>query len=93
MTEHLPAARQTGPAQSPAVEIAQLTADLRRALNQVANGHADLAFVQSDDGEESLVYSCPPVLLAEDVLAGAYPSLRSATSRAAEKRGSPSSLS
>ncbi|WP_063761920.1 DUF4007 family protein [Streptomyces sp. NRRL S-475] len=68
------------------------TADLRRALNQVANRHADLAVVQSGDGEETLVYSCPPVLLAEDVLAGAYPSLRSATSRAAEG-GSPSSLS
>ncbi|MEU0214708.1 DUF4007 family protein [Streptomyces sp. NPDC006265] len=65
------------------------TADLRRALNQVADRHADLAVVQSGDGEESLVYSRPPVLLAEDVLADAYPSLRPGTSRAAEKGSSP----
>ncbi|MGD1220630.1 DUF4007 family protein [Streptomyces krungchingensis] len=66
------------------------TADLRRALHQVADRHAGLAVVQSGDGEETLVYSRPPVLLAEDVLACAYPALRPATSRAAEKGSSPS---
>ncbi|GAA1237866.1 DUF4007 family protein [Streptomyces rhizosphaericus] len=97
------AARPAGPAAG-SVSLARLasdplgpgrllltgTADLRRALHQVADRHADLAVVQSGDGEETLVYSRPPVLLAEDVLADAYPALRPATSRAAKKGSSPS---
>ncbi|MGW0494766.1 hypothetical protein ACWD0Z_04835 [Streptomyces sp. NPDC003007] len=66
------------------------TADLRRALHQVADTKADLAVVQSGDGQETLVHSRPPVRPAEDVPAGAYPALRPATSRAAEKGSSPS---
>ncbi|MGV2917022.1 DUF4007 family protein [Streptomyces alfalfae] len=34
------------------------TADLRRALHQVADRQADLAVVQSGDGQETLAYSC-----------------------------------
>ncbi|MFD3959269.1 DUF4007 family protein [Micromonospora tulbaghiae] len=51
------------------------SADLRRALRQAADGNADLAVVESGDGQETLVYSRPPALLADDVLAGAYPAL------------------
>lgn len=68
------------------------TADLRRALHRVADTHAALAVVQSGNGEETLVYSRPPVALAEDVLVGAYPALRSATSRVrpSDRGSSPS---
>ncbi|MFH9821442.1 DUF4007 family protein [Streptomyces sp. NPDC017230] len=65
------------------------TADLRRALHQVADRQADLAVVQSGDGQETLVYSCSPALLAEDVLADAFPALRPAPSSASEKGSSP----
>ncbi len=64
------------------------TADLRRALHQIAGQHGGLAVVESGDGQETLVYSCPPALLAEDVLADAYPSLRPTTSHAG-RRGVP----
>jgi hypothetical protein len=60
------------------------TADLRRALHQVADRHTELTVVESGDGQETLVYSRPPALLALDVLADAYPTLRAATSPAAE---------
>lgn len=98
------AARSAGPAAG-SISLARLasdplgpgrllltgTADLRRALHQVADTHADLAVVQSGDGEETLVYSRPPDPLAEDVLGGAYPALRSATSclRPADAGNSP----
>lgn len=65
------------------------TADLRRALHQVADRQADLAVVQSGDGQETLAYSCSPALLAEDVLADAFPALRPAPSSASEKASSP----
>ncbi|MFD8947719.1 DUF4007 family protein [Streptomyces xanthophaeus] len=58
------------------------SSDLRRALHHVADTHTDLAVVESGDGEETLVYSRPPALLANDVLAGAYPALPPSSLRA-----------
>ncbi|MFD8731490.1 DUF4007 family protein [Streptomyces sp. NPDC059611] len=66
------------------------TADLRRALRQVARQHGGLAVVESGDGQETLVYSRPPAQLAQDVLGNAYPSLRSTTSRTGRRGTSPS---
>ncbi|WP_435060146.1 DUF4007 family protein [Streptomyces sp. bgisy060] len=68
------------------------TSDLRRTLRQVADGHADLAVVESGDGQETLVYSRPPAILANDVLASAYPALPPAPLRA-PGAGSPESMS
>ncbi|MFD8417221.1 DUF4007 family protein [Streptomyces sp. NPDC059650] len=62
------------------------SADLRRTLHQVADGRADLSVVESGDGQETLIYSSPPALLASDVLACAYPDLPPAP-------GSPTSMS
>ncbi|MEU7072858.1 DUF4007 family protein [Streptomyces narbonensis] len=58
------------------------SADLRRTLHQVADRSTYLAVVESGDGREALVYSRPPALLANDVLAGAYPALQPAPIRA-----------
>ncbi|WP_327740571.1 DUF4007 family protein (plasmid) [Streptomyces nojiriensis] len=56
--------------------------DLRRAVHRVASRHADLAVVQSGDGQEILAYSRGPALLAEEVLATAYPALQQEAGRA-----------
>ncbi|MFI6688459.1 DUF4007 family protein [Streptomyces sp. NPDC050485] len=97
------AARTAGPAPG-SISLARLASDplgpgrllltgnqdLRRALHQVADRHADLAVVQSGDGQETLAYSRQPALLAEEVLAAAYPGLRPQSDRATRKFASPS---
>ncbi|MGW7196158.1 DUF4007 family protein [Streptomyces chryseus] len=64
--------------------------DLRRAVHRVAGRYADLAVAQSGDGQETLAYSRGPALLAEEILAAAYPSLRSAVGRTSGQFASPS---
>ncbi|GLX22590.1 DUF4007 family protein [Streptomyces lavendulae] len=65
------------------------TAELCRALNEVAARHAGLAIVEAGDGQETLVYSRRPAVLATDLLADAFPALRPATGHAPDKRSSP----
>ncbi|MFZ3491850.1 DUF4007 family protein [Streptomyces sp. 5.8] len=64
--------------------------DLRHAVHRVADRHADLVVAQSGDGQEILVYSRGPALLAEEVLATAYPALQPGAGPASGKLASPS---
>ncbi|GAA1334755.1 hypothetical protein GCM10009647_076630 [Streptomyces sanglieri] len=97
------AARTAGPAPG-SISLARLASDplgpgrllltgnedLRRAVHRVAGRHAELAVVQSGDGQETLAYSRGPVLLAEEILATAYPALQPEAGRAWGKVASPS---
>ncbi|MFJ5850473.1 DUF4007 family protein [Streptomyces sp. NPDC092903] len=96
------AARTAGPAPG-SISLARLASDplgpgrllltgsedLRRAVHRVASRHADLAVVQSGDGQETLTYSRGPALLAEEALATVYPALQPEAGRAWGKLALP----
>ncbi|WP_405533802.1 DUF4007 family protein (plasmid) [Streptomyces avidinii] len=97
------AARAAGPAPG-SISLARLASDplgpgrllltgnedLHLAVHRVADQHADLAVVQSGEGQETLAYSRGPALLAKEVLATAYPTLQPGAGRASGQLASPS---